>query len=413
MKDPAGNDMDELAWNMRALFNLFYENVGLRRIVDLAGTMFGRPVIVHDTSYRILAFSSREDAKNLSFTENAAGEHYLDARSIETIHEKKPHIVNRDENAHFFEKTNGDEGTLVCRIKIDGIETAYVAVHENGVPFSKRDCILVEHLAKILSLQLRREDTFQIDKNILPSHAFADLFAGNVFDKELVDEKYRFIPWLKTAPISLMVITNRFQSIPPSKIPFVVQAIKTFVPINHCTIHKFSVVAFLDSQMKRRLLDEENAEWTYFLNTNALYAGIGMASDTVIDLGIHYKQAKKAAELAAKYDKAVLLFEDCGLYLLSAFFQPHDLYDFTHPAVTKLMKSDRENGGELLNTLKYYIYYNNAPNEAAKILHIHRNTLFYRINKIKEMTGISFDTVEDIFKIHLSICLLEINGRIF
>lgn len=73
-----------------------------------------------------------------------------------------------------------------------------------------------------------------------------------------------------------------------------------------------------------------------------------------------------------------------------------------------LMLYDKENGTDFLETLKQYIFYSSSPGEAAKILNIHRNTLFYRINKIKDMTGISLEHGDEICKIFLSIRLLEI-----
>ena len=86
--------------------------------------------------------------------------------------------------------------------------------------------------------------------------------------------------------------------------------------------------------------------------------------------------------------------------------------DFCHPAVIQLINFDKQNGTDLLDTLKNYLYYTNSPNEAAKALCIHRNTLFYRINKIKDMTEISLNNAEEISTLYFSIRLLEINGRL-
>ena len=83
--------------------------------------------------------------------------------------------------------------------------------------------------------------------------------------------------------------------------------------------------------------------------------------------------------------------------------------DFCHPAIVTLMKYDKEHGTEYTRTLKHYLYYASAPAEAARILNIHRNTLFYRIGKIKELTGITLEYGDEICKLLLSLRMLEIH----
>lgn len=53
-------------------------------------------------------------------------------------------------------------------------------------------------------------------------------------------------------------------------------------------------------------------------------------------------------------------------------------------------------GYELLNTLLVYINKNGERNRVAKELHIHRNTLNYRLNRIEEITGLSFNNYIDL-----------------
>ncbi|WP_415537861.1 helix-turn-helix domain-containing protein [Dehalobacter sp. 4CP] len=75
-----------------------------------------------------------------------------------------------------------------------------------------------------------------------------------------------------------------------------------------------------------------------------------------------------------------------------------------------MAKEERDNGTPFLETLKYYLYYTHSPNDAAKTLCVHRNTLFYRINKIKQLTGVTLDNADERFQLYLSILLLEFSS---
>ncbi|RDE30121.1 PucR family transcriptional regulator [Parageobacillus thermoglucosidasius] len=59
--------------------------------------------------------------------------------------------------------------------------------------------------------------------------------------------------------------------------------------------------------------------------------------------------------------------------------------------------------GELLKTLKRYIVNNCNSNLTAQDLNIHRNTLQYRLNKIKEITGKDPKNILELFEL---ICYL-------
>ncbi|WP_294406689.1 sugar diacid recognition domain-containing protein [uncultured Clostridium sp.] len=61
-----------------------------------------------------------------------------------------------------------------------------------------------------------------------------------------------------------------------------------------------------------------------------------------------------------------------------------------------------QNGGkELLDTLLKYIEFNGEKNKVSELLHIHRNTLNYRLNNIEEITGLNFNNYIDLYQLIL------------
>lgn len=61
-----------------------------------------------------------------------------------------------------------------------------------------------------------------------------------------------------------------------------------------------------------------------------------------------------------------------------------------------------QNGGEeLLETLLKYIEFNGEKNKVSEVLHIHRNTLNYRLNNIKEITGLNLNNYMDLYQLIL------------
>jgi hypothetical protein len=59
-----------------------------------------------------------------------------------------------------------------------------------------------------------------------------------------------------------------------------------------------------------------------------------------------------------------------------------------HPGVAILMQYDLQNGAELLKSLCVFISNGHRIGDAAEELGIHRNSLRYRLDRIREISGI-------------------------
>ena len=75
-----------------------------------------------------------------------------------------------------------------------------------------------------------------------------------------------------------------------------------------------------------------------------------------------------------------------------------------HPAVPYLEEYDRTYDTEYLVTLREYLRNSCRSSETCESLHIHRNTLNYRINKIEHLAGL--DLGDEYIRTHLSISLM-------
>ena len=63
----------------------------------------------------------------------------------------------------------------------------------------------------------------------------------------------------------------------------------------------------------------------------------------------------------------------------------------TPKTLQNLLNYDLSHETELAKTLETYLYQRNDINKTAKALHIHRNTLIYRLNKIRDLTEADID----------------------
>ena len=60
-----------------------------------------------------------------------------------------------------------------------------------------------------------------------------------------------------------------------------------------------------------------------------------------------------------------------------------------------LLESDRTHGTEYLETLRMYLRHDGSIKAMAEEMYIHRNTILYRMAKIKELLGSSLETPQE------------------
>ena len=72
-----------------------------------------------------------------------------------------------------------------------------------------------------------------------------------------------------------------------------------------------------------------------------------------------------------------------------------------------LMLYSGKNNTELYKTLKIYLKLERNALQTAKALFIHRSSLFYRIERITQLTKINLDDPKERLILQLSYCLME------
>jgi DNA-binding PucR family transcriptional regulator len=68
----------------------------------------------------------------------------------------------------------------------------------------------------------------------------------------------------------------------------------------------------------------------------------------------------------------------------------------------RLLRYDGEKNTELVPTLDAFLRANNATEVAAR-LNLHRNTLLYRLRRIREITNLDLDDPETRLALHLAL----------
>ncbi len=145
-----------------------------------------------------------------------------------------------------------------------------------------------------------------------------------------------------------------------------------------------------------RLLEMQNA-----------CCGFSYEFTDILSLQQYYLQAQSALEYGDTKKGSINFCEDYALdYMRSRFHATLEI-DMTSPVLEELKKHDQKNGTDYYNTLRVYLMCERDQTLAAKVLCIHRNSLVYRVNRLKEMLDVDLDDPDERLYLILSYFVSE------
>ena len=124
-----------------------------------------------------------------------------------------------------------------------------------------------------------------------------------------------------------------------------------------------------------------------------------------------YRQARDAATVAQRVARfgRVAAWDELGVYRTLARF-PGDLDDDAlHPGLVELLRDGAHD--QLVETLEAYLDRAGDIKATSEALSLHRATLYYRLQKIEEITGARLKAGEDRLALHLSLRLSRLGRR--
>jgi sugar diacid utilization regulator len=133
--------------------------------------------------------------------------------------------------------------------------------------------------------------------------------------------------------------------------------------------------------------------------------GAGERCDTVGEFPRSYHQAKLALRLPAlaEWDDRAIRFDDLGVYrLLVGISDLGEVERFVQRWLGKLLEYDAQRGSELVRTLSHHLEHGGNYELTARSLIVHRNTLKYRLQRIRQIGQLDLHDPETWFNLHLA-----------
>lgn len=146
---------------------------------------------------------------------------------------------------------------------------------------------------------------------------------------------------------------------------------------------------------------------TSSIHQAALVIGIGRPAASVREWLRSLEQARESWRMGNSWQASpVTYFGDLGLYqLLTGLGGSSEATRFYRKTVEPLIAHDQDHNAELIETLEAFFACHGNLSQTATSLHIHRNTLTYRLQRISGITRLDLSDADARFSLQLGLKL--------
>ncbi len=137
--------------------------------------------------------------------------------------------------------------------------------------------------------------------------------------------------------------------------------------------------------------------------------GMGRVKPGLFYVHKSLEEAMKCLQFIRSYhfENKILSYTDLGVQRLILQNSEEELRDFIQEVLGPLMDYEQNRKGDLLTTLFLFLENNQNAKLAAETLHVHPNTLNYRIKRIEEILSIDLTDSKQLLNVHLAISVYQ------
>jgi len=298
----------------------------------------------------------------------------------------------------------------------------YLSLIGNESDFDYLERIILGQIAPILALEFARERERSEVENRYQLEALTDVLQGNYQQPEEMLARARILGYdLATPQVVVIIELSPDEPDYPASSPLAQwnkrlrdELVRAW-PACWVLTESRRVVALIPlSEMNESMADERESESNVFSRIERVHArilqnsasgislpqyscGIGRVAKNLQGVPQSSREAQRALEIGRRLfgEGKIHSFARLGIYRLLFYLDgQRELTDFYQEMLGPLLQHDTRSDGTLVETLEGYFRCNGNLSETARTMHLHRNSLLYRLERIQEILGRSLENAE-------------------
>lgn len=287
-----------------------------------------------------------------------------------------------------------DQHWMICGIFVKGDPVGTLGAAEVFSPFTSGQLALVSVLKQALETALATTTFTDGPDEFM--HFVSRLLLGFAVDARISEYQLARKAWHKDDSYRMYCMAGRTEGFEQEWLSKYVIQLQTLEPNWYVFVHEQQIIAIehLNEGLTTSLLQAYDVALRDFLLAQDLQAGVSLVYSDFDTICTARGQAQMALSLASSDPIRGFgeYFLDCFTASLSSQYK---LECFVQPQILQLWQSQKDQARENIRSLACYLTYGRNLSATAKALHVHRNTLDYRLARISKALRISLDELSE------------------
>jgi PucR C-terminal helix-turn-helix domain/GGDEF-like domain len=370
------------------------------RLTEVFARLVGKRIVLLDTAFRLRAQSGGSGSlRGLRWNRTDPSVDRL-LRALEAA--RRPLRIPAIPGSLF------DRACLVAPIVVRETNLGYLLVLDEdgaatdyGAQPDDAEFLTVTYAATLFALTLAHEQTSaELDLRYRSSVVDA-LVSGHFLDAQDARRKARSLGFHDDVPLRIAMLR------PAPSDPGWAQRIGSVLPDAAAAVRDGALVVIVAGDPRTDALAA-----LCQLNPGAT-CGISeqVGSPAFVPRGV--RQAERAIDLGLRLGRAgqPVRYDELGIYrLLCTIGDMQQLMGFARDVLGPLLDYDTEHRTELVHTLSVYLHHHGSHKQSARMLHLHTNTVAYRMARIEAITALRLGNPDDRLIAHVAIKIIESQG---
>ncbi len=373
-------------------------------MIEIVQQHVENPVFFMDSGYRRIAMAPDRDIPGDSAWNHMRAKGFLPYDMFKRLKANR-HFdeMNHCKDVSVKRWASFEHTSVTNNIHINNAFAGRVVFLDAFKPHSKRDVLLSEMLRDSLALKMSSDPAFQnIRGGGVLNTMLHELLCGVRMDKALVEDRLRGHKGWEGGFFWVL------------KVPLGNSDAQTFDYYTSAIGKKVEGISVLfNNTMVAVLRAPEPSAFeavqksvAVFLSECDLRGGLSNGFDSLTVLSMYHRQASLALTYTASR-KRLCRYESCMLAHALSFCADETIQMLCHPLLPVLKRHDEEKDTRYFETLRAYLENERSLVKTAQAIHVHRNTLVYRLEKMKDLVSVDLDHPEVRLQLLLSYALVR------
>lgn len=373
--------------------------------------IFHNPIFIHDPNFFILACPRTVPGMSVWTKDPRSG---MDIAPLSLIHDFRAdleylHTLNTTGPSLYSAELRGYP-ILYINLWNEGKYEGRICVDELESPIRPGHYQTLQYLSEVILSALQNKNLYRLGMGNDLIQFFREYLDGNVQDESRVINCLSFLNWNRYDHYLCLRLEPDQPDVQLHSSAATLSYIETQIQDSYAFLHQNGITVVVNLTHSGAKASDVLRSLAMLLREELLKMGASSQIGDFFQLPQGYQQAKTVLELGRRSHSMhwYYRFEDYLLEFLlqkgGEVFSPELLCS---AKLLALRQYDRENHADLYHTLKVFLEQERNVLQTAKLLFIHRSTLFYRLERIQKIADVNLDDAKERLVLRISFYIME------